>query len=401
MLAFLVTVRHPHNCNSYARVWRLLEDTLRSLLAQRSGAFRVVVVCNERRPLAADLAHAARIDWRVVEFPPPSPLRRAATGLTAARLDRGCKLAVAVLDAAAAGATHFMTCDADDFVADDLAGGVAAAGPAAPGWYLAQGYDYKDGRIAPRDDFDRHCGTSLILRTDLIAGPLLAAGLSAAADQTAILARAGHDFVTRLLGSHLHLREHCAVRGAPLAPWPARAAVRRLATGENHSDFRPRPPSAVDAAAWAMADAALVARFALPTVTAGCAADMADRHGPAAPECDAAPAGITRVPAYRSAADATVRARVVTRPAGAEPCAHDDPRHPWVLELAPRHRLLLTPLERWLWATLDGTHTVGELIEDATGLFPERGAILDGEVLDALDGFAARGLVTVAPGAGH
>lgn len=66
-LAFVTTVRHPHNAADYAHVESLLRDTVASMVRQTCGEFVVVIVGN-RRPT---FALPARTTFVAVDFRHP------------------------------------------------------------------------------------------------------------------------------------------------------------------------------------------------------------------------------------------------------------------------------------------------------------------------------------------
>ena len=83
MLAFITSLRHPHNSDEYRRVERLLEDSLASVLRQNCPDFTVWVVGN-RRPASLP----AGVEWVQVNFDPPSEVAGPLTGVEAVLLDK-------------------------------------------------------------------------------------------------------------------------------------------------------------------------------------------------------------------------------------------------------------------------------------------------------------------------
>ncbi|BCI53785.1 hypothetical protein NIIDNTM18_30630 [Mycolicibacterium litorale] len=227
MLAFVTSLRHPQNSGDYRRVERLLDDTLKSLLRQDHDDFGIWVVGN-REP-----AHLPRgVHYVDVRFPPPSAKAGPRTGRDAVLLDKGTKLVIGLLAARAAGASHVMFVDADDFVSRRLAG-LVAGDPHANGWYVERGWRYNADRAAvrPQRRFHTRCGTAHIVRTDLFGD---FADLDVRSSQADLQATLGGR-LERLFGSHLHLAADLARAGTPLRPIPFPAALYRLGTGENHS----------------------------------------------------------------------------------------------------------------------------------------------------------------------
>jgi hypothetical protein len=263
VLAFITSVRHPLNSNDYARVWRLLEHTLVSVCSQTDPRFRVFVVVNQARPLALPAALSERVEIVAVGFPPPSPVRAAATDMEAIRLDRGTKYAAGVAAAAAHDPDWVMFFDADDFIAEDLVA-LLHRREHPSGWTLRRGWWLKQGRVSPLDNFWMRCGTSNILRADILLSRV-AGRVRPDTPQPAIVEALDERFLKYILGSHKFTFGCCREIGRPLGWWLERSAMRTLDTGENHSDLQgEHSPSAMDHTDWPAVTPALARRFHLP-----------------------------------------------------------------------------------------------------------------------------------------
>lgn len=227
MLAFVTSLRHPHNSNDYGTVQRLLDDTLRSILRQQDKGFGIWVVGNREPRHLPEGVH-----WVPVRFPPPSTKAGPRTGRDAVLLDKGTKLTIGLLAARSAGASHVMFVDADDFVSRRLAG-LVADDPRANGWYVEHGWRYNAQRATVRRQrrFNTLCGTAYIVRCDLFGD---FGDLDTRSSQEELRRHLG-DRLERTFGSHLHLSGDLARAGTPLRPIPFPAALYRLGTGENHS----------------------------------------------------------------------------------------------------------------------------------------------------------------------
>lgn len=253
MLAFVTSLRHPHNSADYGRVEELLRLTLGSLTAQTGDDYLVFVVGN--RAPGFDLGE--RVRFVPVDFDAPE----AAQGQHADRSrfvrDKGSKIGVGLLAARRYEPDHVMIVDADDFVHRDLAG-FAARNRGHPGWVVDQGWVYSRARSAYRrqPDFHRTCGTSFVIPFEAYGVP---GHLDETATQEEILAGYG-ERVEHILGAHRHAREWYARRqGRVLEPLPFRGAVYHVDTGENHSGKRLRGLARP-------LDAEFAARFGLPPV---------------------------------------------------------------------------------------------------------------------------------------
>ena len=221
-LAFITTLRHPHNSNDYREVERIFSQSAASWLRQSHPDIALVVVANRRPPLPDD----PRVHYAEVDFAPPSDVNGPRTGIAAVLRDKGTKNAIGVAVARALHARHVMFVDADDFISRRLSAFVAE-NPEAPGWTITQGWRVNvERRTARRQgDFHLNCGSSHIIRTDLL--PAIPGG--AAATQDELYTSLGED-VERIFGSHMHLHDDF-----PLAPLPFPGAMYRVGTSESHS----------------------------------------------------------------------------------------------------------------------------------------------------------------------
>jgi len=233
MLVFVTCLMHPANAKSYATIGRLLARTLRSLCAQTSDAFEVVLVCNQVPP---GIEPHPKVHFVTVEHPPCEGQGERAAGLRASNVDRGCKRAIGVVYARRFDPDYIMLCDADDLVSNRLAAYVEQhAG--GPGWFVERGHIHREGSVVSflKRGFHQVCGSSNILRTDLLELP---AELSVDANQDDILAAVDLAYLVQIFGGHSFAVDRYGDRGLPLAPLPFPGAVWILGTGENTSGIR-------------------------------------------------------------------------------------------------------------------------------------------------------------------
>ncbi|GAA4965993.1 glycosyltransferase family A protein [Kineococcus glutinatus] len=229
MLAFITSVRHPRNSSDYGRVEELLRHTLASVCRQTCDDFTVVVACNRVPAGTFD----PRVEFVVVDFPPPVTTAGPRTGREAVLRDKGTKMAVALLAAQRHRPDYVMKFDADDFVSRRLA--EFTSGGSGPGWYVDEGFVVSADTllITGCADFNSRCGTSEIVANRMYDLPTDLPPLDAGQDE--LSARLGTRLVRDLLGSHRSTVSHFAAAGSPLQPVPFPAAVYAIATGENHS----------------------------------------------------------------------------------------------------------------------------------------------------------------------
>ena len=230
MLAFIIPVKHPASSRSYARVLELLRKTLQSIGRSTDPGYVVVIVSQSRPAWANTVSNAVFVE---VDFPPPDPPSSQQDAYTWIFRDKGCRNAVGLLHAARFQPSHIMFTDADDLVSNRLVPFVNAS-PAAAGYYMSHGYVYSNRfkLIERRDEFWSYCGTSHIIRADLLPVPRFSSMTPSKPD---IVSAFDPRYLERILGDHNQLRRYCAEQGSPLAPLPFPGAIWRADTGENSS----------------------------------------------------------------------------------------------------------------------------------------------------------------------
>jgi hypothetical protein len=226
LIVFATCLRHPARSNDYGRVESLLQDTLRSVCAQDSDDFRVIVVGHVRPSF--DLP--PMVDFVEVDFDPP-PLTKGVIARPEFRIDKGQKLAIAAAYAKRYDPTHIALFDADDFVSKRLVSYIQSQTPGGS-WYIDEGFSCSasTGVVAPEPDLHLKCGTSLIFGIDDLAIPDVDP-----TDHGAVLAATGKDYYVNVFGSHRQAFKRLKTAGGLLRAIPFPGAVYLLDTGENHS----------------------------------------------------------------------------------------------------------------------------------------------------------------------
>jgi len=222
VLTFVVPLRHPQNSTDWPALKGRLAQTVRSISGQDDGRWRAIIVANEGSDLPQLPGNFA---LKLVDFPPNPMFERGNNDLEAfrdaCRLDKGRRVLAGIREAGRSG--HVMVVDDDDFVSSRLTSFVAAhAGK--NGWYVRDGYLWGDGGrlLYEYADFSMFCGTSHIVRSALYELPESAETVDS-------------DYIRRMLGSHVFIREHLAARGQPLEPLPFVGAIYRVGHAGAHS----------------------------------------------------------------------------------------------------------------------------------------------------------------------
>ncbi|MDZ7885013.1 MAG: glycosyltransferase family 2 protein [Mycobacterium sp.] len=228
MLAFVTTLRHPHNSADYDRVEALLRDTLASVTRQTCSDHVVIIVGN-RKP---SFALPARTQFVEVDFAPPSRDGAPQTGKAPGVWDKGTKVGIGLIAAREFGPEYVMPVDADDFVHRDLVSFVRSH-PGHQGWVLKRGVMYSRSRncYTLQRTLFRICGSSFIVPLDAYGVP---EDLTVTATQQQIAAAFG-DGLEQILGNHRYSLEWWQDRGRVLESLPFSGAVYQVDTGENHS----------------------------------------------------------------------------------------------------------------------------------------------------------------------
>lgn len=204
-----------------ARDWAVVDHlfglTLRSLLAQDDGDFRVILAAHDVPAAWGSVAGDSRFGVIAADWPVAAP--------TAANDDGGRKKWLIRQAVRAAGGGLLMFLDADDWIARDLVRTARSAiGPDDVGGLVADGFalDHASLNAMPfpiagafAGPFHALCGSSTIGRID---------------------AAAPHERDPQAtLGSHHEWRARAAELGLPLALLPT-SGVYVIGTGQNHSE---------------------------------------------------------------------------------------------------------------------------------------------------------------------
>ncbi|MBP1849834.1 galactosyl transferase [Rhizobium halophytocola] len=229
LVTFIIPVRHQDNARDWSVLKQNLTQTMASIANQTNPDWRGIVVANE----GADIPDLPdKFSVTRVTFPPNTIHERGdATQedfLDSFRADKGRRVLAGMLDAR--DSRFFMLVDDDDFVSAKIVDYVSKHQD-GNGWTIDKGYIWDDGGtlLLCHNQFSHHCGTSLIVRSDLY-------GLPETAEAASI------DWIKDMLGSHVRIGPILAERGAPLGSLPFRGAVYRVAHKGSHS----RAPSLIE-----------------------------------------------------------------------------------------------------------------------------------------------------------
>ncbi|MBD2359863.1 glycosyltransferase family 2 protein [Anabaena minutissima FACHB-250] len=208
MLVFVIPLKSQYISQSWARVCKLFERTIKSTCNQTTDEFRVIVVCNEKPNI--EFTHK-NIIYIERDFVLPS------LDWQGKNIDRTRKLITGLTYARDLKASHIMCVDADDCISKHLAKFVNSY-PEANGWVIQKGYSYTEGNKIirfMRKGFDQYCGTSNIVRYDLYDVPEILDEITEAKYVESIFNYYRHREITKTL----------AKKGTPLEPLPFAGAI--------------------------------------------------------------------------------------------------------------------------------------------------------------------------------
>jgi hypothetical protein len=214
-LSFVIPVRHPSNSSDWPTLKRNLSQTIASIAAQQSDAWKAVIVANHGSDLPP-LPSRFSVKW--VDFPPNARIESGAirddSWWDALRLDKGRRVLAGMIHAGTT--SYIMAVDEDDFVHRGLTTFVEK-NLGKNGWRLSKGYLWEDGGrlLYFTSDFCGICGSSHIVHSDLYEMP-------------AAVEDASEEYLQYMLGAHRFIDQILSERGTPLDPLPFPGAIWRV-----------------------------------------------------------------------------------------------------------------------------------------------------------------------------
>lgn len=212
----------------------ILADSLRSMLRQSDPDLAVVVTVERgdarRFRIRDERIHLVE-SWAGDIAPGRYAPGCGHPAYEAIRIDKGLRLARAIVEARRLGATWIAITDADELIHSGFVEWLRGADPAQySGFVQTEGiaFDRSTGSVWWIPRFNRLCGSCFIIRADLFDFQEVDDDASAAAAVDAI----GYQYVTRLLGSHLY-----ADKFFDLVALQKRFACYHLGTGFNTSNI--------------------------------------------------------------------------------------------------------------------------------------------------------------------
>ncbi|PCH59216.1 MAG: hypothetical protein COC05_07490 [Gammaproteobacteria bacterium] len=210
MLYFIVPLRSRKSSNNWAKVVSDFNMTLKSILSQQDPNFKVIVACTDIPEHPAD----ERIEIIVVEL---EERHTKGTGM-----DKWNKIHAMCIRIRELGGGFIMPVDADDLVSNKVSRLVNESGGQV-GYYANTGYEYdeKAKRITFAPKFYNLCGTCAVMYCPVEDLP-----------------QSIKDYDNKkypVLATHTFFKGLFEERNTPLKPFPFKAAIYKINTGENRS----------------------------------------------------------------------------------------------------------------------------------------------------------------------
>jgi len=160
MVVFIIPVRHPLNTNKLERAEYFLKLTLSSILSQTLKRFKIIVVCNDVPHINMN---SNKIDFHVVNFPPPCLEKRANIPLQSGVKDKGAKLISGFMRSLKYNPDYVFFVDSDDWVNINLVDFLLSKSISLT-WYVDAGYfvDFPNKRFKKKHGLIRYCGSTWI-----------------------------------------------------------------------------------------------------------------------------------------------------------------------------------------------------------------------------------------------
>jgi hypothetical protein len=270
LLVFITCVKHPENSQSYENVWRLLNKTLYSVCNQIDQDFRVIVVCDKKKPLFHhDEIINKYTEFIEVDFPshgenvvenfnglgnlsPPLEdpswwvrwkgqndfLKKNTEEymhIANVVLNMGSKLTIGIIAAEKFNPEYVMFFDADDFVGNDISEYVNSR-PGENGWIMAHGYKMVENRILPTYNRNSICGTGNIYNHSLLM-KFIGDTASENNTQTELFENIDSEFLITI-GKHQKTRSYFEEKEYSLLEYPFRSVVYYLWHNESSEYIR-------------------------------------------------------------------------------------------------------------------------------------------------------------------
>lgn len=232
MIAFIIAFRHPESTKNYAKVVKLLDNTLLTLTNQTDQNFMVYIGCNIQPNVSVS---SPKIKYCCIDCPLPANRREVL-------LDRGVKRSAAIKFAMQDCAPDLIfMLDADDLVSKNCVDTLnkLSVTDKSGGYWLECGYllDVANAKVQEKFGFNRFCGSSLVFNAALLAQQLFGNVLDTEKLQTYgdYMDACDQEVMAELIGDHAVARTYMLSINRPMQRLLSAMVCWKINTGENES----------------------------------------------------------------------------------------------------------------------------------------------------------------------
>lgn len=219
MIYFGIPLRSKTSSNNWDKVCILFNRTLWSVYNQTNPNFKIIVACHEKPKL--DKNYDDRVEFIQVDIPFPKDLNEQ-------MCDKGYKVHKIAKRIREYGGGFTMIVDADDLISNKIVEFVLNNKTNLYGWYIKSGYilylDKMQLKYAPKFPSGSNC---IINYTQELLPDNMENAWKASNETNLYIVIKGHSVTTK--------KNACADIGRPIRPFPFKAAIYVLGTGDNHS----------------------------------------------------------------------------------------------------------------------------------------------------------------------
>lgn len=205
MFCFIVALKSKQVSADWELDSRLFARTVKSILNQEAGDYRLIVVCHELPSIPIDAS--TRIEVIYADWPPPTRAAYASLGMS----DKWRKLHLGLVHARKDAPEQVMLMDADDLVSRRLVS-FCRENRDRNGFVIKKGYDYSEGSRWVIKNNNFNCGTNAVVSCKHFEFPR---SMDSSEARRCLILNYGHTVI----------EEQMRVIGHPLTPMPFRAGV--------------------------------------------------------------------------------------------------------------------------------------------------------------------------------
>jgi len=219
MIYFGIPLRSKASSNNWEQVCMLFNRTLWSVYNQTKPNFRIIIACHEKPELTRNYDN--RVEFIQVDVPFPKNLNEQ-------MCDKGYKVHAIGKRINELGGGFTMIVDADDLISNKIVEFVLNNESNQFGWYVKSGYilylDKMKLKYAPKFPSGSNC---VINYTKELLPSSMDNAWKASNENNFYIIIKGHSIITK--------KKACSDIGRPIKPFPFKAAIYVLGTGDNHS----------------------------------------------------------------------------------------------------------------------------------------------------------------------